>query len=42
MSVPPNIVHTCVFKFLDYSKSLKCPLHSASYVLRIGVSVMGL
>ena len=36
--------NACFFKisiFL-YSRSLKCPLHIASYALRIGVSVMEL
>ena len=28
------------FHFLKYSRSLKCPLHIASYALRIGVSIM--
>ena len=35
---------TCFFKFnfFRYSRSLKCPLHIASYALRIRVSVMKL
>ena len=28
------------FRFFKYSRSLKCPLHIASYAMRIGVSVM--
>ena len=31
-----------VVQFFIYSRSLKCPLHIASYALRIGVSVMEL
>ena len=38
--------NTCFFKdfnfCLDFSRSLKCPLHIASYAMRIGVSVMEL
>ena len=30
------------FNFFLYSRSLKCPLHIASYALRIGMSVMEL
>ena len=32
----------CMFSRFFYSRSLKCPLHIASYTLRIGVSVMEL
>ena len=40
-SFPRKGPNACFFKIskFGYSRSLKCPLHTASYALRIGVSV---
>ena len=34
--------NTCFFQDFKFLLSLKCPLHIASYALRIGVSVVEL
>ena len=43
VSAKRDLTHVfSTFQIFLYSRSLKCPLHIASYALRIGVSVMEL